>query len=91
MYKCNKCYHQFSGTPDSLACCNVCENGDQFLTITEEEYDGEENFVFCPVCGVLTTGYGACYNCGYDAEECEPGDFEEDWIHPNDKPYEEEE
>lgn len=45
MYQCNKCYHQFSGTPDSLACCNVCENGDQFLSIQEEseeeDYDVE--------------------------------------------------
>ena len=88
MYECNKCYHQFSGTPDSLACCNVCENGDQFMSIQEEESD--EDYVTCKVCGVLITGYGACYNCGYDPENCEPGDFEEDWTHPSDKFYEEE-
>ena len=89
MYKCDKCYHQFSGTQDSLACCNVCENGDQFTDIQEEE--SNEDYITCKVCGVLITGYGACYNCGYDPENCEPGDFEEDWTHPTEKPYEEEE
>ena len=45
MFECNKCYHQFSGTPDSLACCNCCENGEFFQSITEESeeeyYDAE--------------------------------------------------
>ena len=88
MYECNKCYHQFSGTLDSLACCNVCENGDQFMSVQEEE--GNEDYITCKVCGVLITGYGACYNCGYDPENCEPGDFKEDWTHPTYKPYKEE-
>lgn len=43
MYKCDKCLHQFSGTPSSLACCNVCENGDQFMSIQSEEREEEEN------------------------------------------------
>ena len=45
MYKCDKCLHQFSGTLSSLACCNVCENSDQFMSIQPEEYKEEEDAV----------------------------------------------
>lgn len=62
-----------------------CEEDDWDATETEDD----EDFCVCPVCGVLTSGVGACYNCGYDPDECEPSDFKEDWTHPNDKPYEE--
>ena len=62
-----------------------CEEVDWDATETEDD----EDFCVCPVCGVLTSGVGACYNCGYDPDECEPSDFKEDWTHPNDKPYEE--
>ena len=73
----------------------VCECGcevwydDEYYDPIEEET--EEDYITCKVCGVLITGYGACYNCGYDPENCEPGDFEEDWTHHSDKPYKEEE
>lgn len=67
-----------------------CEEDDWDATETEEEdVENGEGFFICPVCGVLTNGVGACYNCGYDPDECAPGDFKEDWTHPNDKPYEE--
>jgi hypothetical protein len=45
MYRCNECLHQFSNTLSSVACYNVCENGDQFMSIqkeSEEEYEEEE-------------------------------------------------
>lgn len=41
-----------------------------------------EDFYLCPVCGVLTDGLSVCYNCGYTPDDCEPGDYEPDWM-PN--------
>ena len=41
MYQCEKCFHQYCISNDSLASCNVCENGDMFSPI--EESEEEEN------------------------------------------------
>ena len=43
----------------------------------------------CPVCGVLIDEASTCYNCGFTPDSDEPGDYEMDWRHPLDKPYEE--
>ena len=37
MYQCDKCFHQYCMSNDSLASCNVCENGDMFSPIEESE------------------------------------------------------
>ena len=37
MYQCDKCFHQYCVSNDSLASCNVCENGDMFSPIEESE------------------------------------------------------
>ena len=87
-YQCWKCKNHYEITTDAVACCNCCDDGEFYDPVEEET---EEDYITCKVCGVLITGYGACYNCGYDPENCEPGDFEEDWTHPSDKPYKEEE
>ena len=86
-YQCYKCKNHYEITTDAVACCNCCDDGEFYDPIEEET----EDYITCKVCGVLITGYGACYNCGYDPESCEPGDFKEDWTHPSDKPYKEEE
>ena len=37
MYQCSKCFHQYCISNDSLASCNVCENGDMFSPMEESE------------------------------------------------------
>jgi hypothetical protein len=41
MTQCSKCFHQYCVSNDSLASCNVCEDGDMFSPI--EESEEEEN------------------------------------------------
>lgn len=43
MYECNKCYHQFSGTQESVSACNCCEDGNFFEPIQtfKHEYSNE--------------------------------------------------
>ena len=48
MYQCDKCFHQYCVSNDSLASCNVCENGDMFSPIKESE-DNKMDFT-CPNC-----------------------------------------
>ena len=42
MYQCDKCFHQYSVSSNSLACCNVCEEGDMFSPIEESEEEENE-------------------------------------------------
>ena len=34
---CRTCYHNFSGTPESLACCNCCDDEVNFYQSIKEE------------------------------------------------------
>lgn len=52
MYQCDKCFHQYCVSNDSLASCNVCEDGDMFLPIEESE-EKNMNEVRCPYCGAV--------------------------------------
>lgn len=47
MYKCDKCFHQYCVSNDSLASCNVCEEGDMFSPIEESE---DNKMARCPYC-----------------------------------------
>ena len=44
MYKCDKCYHQFSGTKESVSACNCCEEGDFFepIQVFRHDYSDEQ-------------------------------------------------
>lgn len=61
-----------------------CEDDDP-VEDEEEDVENGEGFFVCRVCGVIIIGTGACYNCGYDPEECEPGDFKEGWTRSDDE------
>jgi hypothetical protein len=43
-YQCDKCFHNFSCSLDSVAVCNCCEDGSWFESVrnTETEEEGEE-------------------------------------------------
>ena len=51
MYKCDKCFHQYCVSNDSLASCNVCEDGDMFSPIEESEEKKMETR--CPYCNAV--------------------------------------
>ena len=42
---CTTCYHNFSGTPESLACCNCCDDEVNFYQSIKEEKT-MNNFLF---------------------------------------------
>ena len=55
---CRTCYHNFSGTPESLACCNCCDDEVNFYQsikgaqtmnnfLFEDHIDGDFFFVQC--------------------------------------------
>lgn len=48
MFRCDKCFHQYCISNDSLASCNVCEDGDMFSPIEESEDNKMETR--CPYC-----------------------------------------
>ena len=52
MYQCDKCFHQYCVSNDSLASCNVCEDGDMFSPIEESE-EKNMNEARCPYCGAV--------------------------------------
>ena len=47
MTQCSKCFHQYYVSNDSLASCNVCEDGDMFSPIEESE---DNKMARCPYC-----------------------------------------
>lgn len=51
MTQCSKCFHQYCVSNDSLASCNVCEDGDMFSPIEESEDDKMETR--CPYCNAV--------------------------------------
>lgn len=34
-WSCARCFHEYSGSPDSVSCCACCENGDFFTPIED--------------------------------------------------------
>ena len=46
MYQCDKCFHHYSVSSNSLACCNECKDGNMFSPIEESEEKNMTYFLF---------------------------------------------